>query len=92
MKIMQSRSSFIVLQVLDFLTTLLAFRLGAFEINPIVGHLTVMFGPVGGLLCSKLIAIFIAAGVRKRLWIVNTFYTGIVCWNIIIVGLLSRAR
>jgi hypothetical protein len=92
MKILQSRSSFIVLQILDFLTTLVAFRFGAFEINPIVGHLTVMFGPIGGLLCSKLIAIFIAAGVRKRLWIVNTFYTGIVCWNMIIVWLLTRTR
>ena len=92
MKILQSRVSFIVLQILDFLTTLLAFRLGAFEINPIVGHLTVMFGPIGGLICSKLIAIFIAAGVRKRLWIVNVFYSGVVCWNIIIMMLLSRTR
>ena len=92
MRILQSRSSFIVLQILDFLTTLLAFHLGAFEINPIVARLTVMFGPVGGVLCSKLIAIFIAAGVRKRLWIVNLFYSGIVCWNIIILVMLSIPR
>jgi hypothetical protein len=92
MRILQSRSSFIVLQILDFLTTLLAFHLGAFEINPIVARLTVMFGPVGGVLCSKLIAIFIAVGVRKRLWIVNLFYSGVVCWNIIILVLLSMTR
>jgi len=92
MRILQSRSSFIVLQILDFLTTLLAFHLGAFEINPIVARLTVMFGPVGGVLFSKLIAIFIAAGVRKRLWIVNLFYSGVVCWNIIILVLLSITR
>jgi hypothetical protein len=92
MKILQSRSSFIVLQILDLVTTLLAFHLGAFEINPLVARLTVMFGPIGGVLCSKLIAIFIATGVRRRLWIVNLFYSGVVCWNIIILVLLSLRR
>jgi hypothetical protein len=89
MRILQARSSFIALQILDFLTTLLAFHWGAFEINPIVARLATMFGPVGGVLCSKLIAIFIAFGVRKRLWIVNLFYVGVICWNIIVLVLLS---
>jgi len=51
MKILQARSSFIVLQVLDLVTTLIAFHYGAFELNPLVARLTTLLGPVGGVLC-----------------------------------------
>ena len=37
--VLTARSNFIVLQVLDF---------GAFEVNPLVGRLTNIFGPAGG--------------------------------------------
>ena len=79
MNLLQARITFVVLQVLDLLTTLAAFRVGAFEINPLVAHLTTLFGPVGGLVCSKLIALLLAWWVRKRLWMVNLFYAGIIC-------------
>jgi len=90
--LLQARITFVVLQVLDLLTTLAAFRVGAFEVNPIVAHLTTLFGPVGGLVCSKLIALLLAWWVRKRLWLVNLFYTGIICWNVYVLVVLSGAR
>ena len=90
--LLQGKLTFIVLQVLDFATTLLAFHAGAFEVNPLVARLTVFFGPMGGVLASKIIAVLIALGVRKRLWIVNVFYIGVVFWNVVILSLLFIAR
>ena len=85
MNLLQARITFVVLQVLDLLTTLAAFRVGAFEVNPLVAHLTTLFGPVGGLVCSKLIALLLAWWVRKRLWLVVLFYAGIICWNVYVL-------
>jgi len=79
-KLLQARITFVVLQVLDLLTTLAAFRVGAFEVNPLVAHLTTLLGPVGAVVCSKLIALLLGWWVRKRLWMVNLFYAGIICW------------
>ena len=31
-------------------------------------------------------------GVRKLVWVVNLFYTLVVCWNIIVVVALSTKR
>ncbi len=92
MNLLQERITFVVLQVLDLLTTLAAFRVGAFEVNPLVAHLTTLFGPVGGVVCSKLIALLLAWWVRKRLWVVNLFYAGIICWNVYVLVVLTRAR
>jgi len=91
-EILQAKSSFVVLQLLDLLTTLAAFHFGAFEVNPLVGHLTTLLGPAGGVLASKVIAVAIAFRVRRLLWIVNLFYAGVVCWNGVIVFALSHAR
>ena len=80
-KILFSRWTFVGLQVLDLITTLMAFRMGAMEVNPLVAHLAVYFGRTGGVVVSKLIAILIAMGVRRRIWIINLFYVGIIIWN-----------
>ena len=69
--IANSHWTFVGLQGLDLLTTMVAFRMGAYEVNPLVAHLTVSFGRFRGVLISKLIAIGIAMGVRKLLWIIN---------------------
>ena len=90
--ILQAKSSFIALQVLDLLTTLVAFHFGAFEVNPLVGHLTAALGPTGGVLFIKVIAVLIALRVRKLLWVVNLFYAGVVCWNTSVVLTLSHIR
>ena len=59
---MQAKSSFFVLQALDLATTLVAFHFGAFEVNPLVGRLTTLLGPTGGVLASKVVAVLIASG------------------------------
>ncbi len=85
----QTRTDFILLQVLDLVTTLIAFHFGGFEVNPLVAHFTTLLGPVGGVVASKLAAVLLALGVRKRLWIVNLFYTGVVFWNSFVVLALA---
>jgi hypothetical protein len=90
-KILQARSSFFVLQVFDLVTTLIAFHFGAFEVNPLVGRLTAVLGPTGGVLCSKAAAVLIALPIRKLLWVVNLFYIGVICWNTLILFALSHA-
>lgn len=86
---LRSHWTFAALQGLDLLTTLAAFRMGAFEVNPLVAHLTLQFGRLGGVLASKVIAVLIALGVRRLIWVVNIFYAGVVTWNVIILVLLS---
>jgi Domain of unknown function (DUF5658) len=81
--ILGSRWTFIGLQVLDLLTTLYAFHLGAMEVNPLVAHFTILFGRVQGVIVSKLVAVAIAMGVRRLLWVVNMIYIGVVGWNLI---------
>jgi len=91
--ILQAKSTFIVLQMLDLVTTLVAFHFGAFEVNPLVGHLTAVLGPTGGVLFGKVGAILIAFRVRRLMWVVNLFDTGVVCWNtLMVIALSSHAR
>jgi hypothetical protein len=87
--IFRSRWTFAVLQVLDLLTTLAAFHVGGFEASPLVARLTAQFGGFRGVLISKLMALMIAVGVRRLIWVVNLFYIGVVCWNILVLILLS---
>jgi hypothetical protein len=89
MKLLRGRPTFVILQLLDLLTTLVAFHVGAFEINPLVAKLTAYFGPVGGVLCSKVIAVLLALRLRRLLWVANVFYAGIVIWNLIVLFALS---
>lgn len=91
-RVLRSRWTFAALQVLDLLTTLVAFRVGAFEVNPLVAHLTFHFGRLRGVLISKVIAVAIAMRVRRLIWVVNLFYTLIVCWNVIVMIVLSMKR
>ena len=92
MKILQAKSIFFVLQGLDLITTLVAFHFGGFEVNPLVGRLTMFVGPTGGVVCGKLAAVLIALRVRKLIWVLNLFYIGVVCWNTLIVFALSHAH
>lgn len=88
-QIAQSKWTFVVLQVLDILTTLAAFHFGAFEANPLVARLTREFGVTGGLIAGKVIALLIVLGVRRRVWVVNLFYGAVVVWNVYVVLSLS---
>jgi len=86
---------FFYLQVLDFLTTLIGFRLGAAELSPFVRWLTDL-GPGTGVLMSKGIAVVLAGFCvwRQRFRIIrliNYWYAGLVMWNLmIIIVLVSR--
>lgn len=92
MKVLNTRISFAILQILDLLTTLAAFHVGAFEVNPLVAHLIALYGRVGGVALGKGIAVLLALGIRKRLWIINLFYIGVVCWNVFILISLAVRR
>ena len=72
--------------------TLAAFRVGGFEVNPLVANLTIHFGPVGGIVLSKVIAVLLMLGVRRRLWMVNLVYIGVICWNVVVVISLAVHR
>src|SRR5436190_878058 len=76
----------------EFATTLAAFRAGGFEVNPLVASLTIHFGRVGGVVLSKLIAVLLMLGVRRRLWMVNLFYIGVIFWNVVVVLSLVLRR
>jgi hypothetical protein len=85
----RSRWTFAALQALDLLSTLAAFQAGALEVNPLVANLTLHFGRFGGVLLSKMAAVAIAMGVRRLVWVVNIFYAGVVCWNVVVLIILS---
>jgi len=77
---------FLYLQVLDLLSTLIGFSLGNSEASPFV-RLLVHWGPVTGVVLSKILAVAIASIcllLRRRkliLWI-NYFYAALVVWNL----------
>jgi Domain of unknown function (DUF5658) len=77
---------FLYLQILDILTTLIGFSLGNTEASPFV-RLMVQWGPVNGLLVSKILAVGLAFAcllLRRRkliLWI-NYWYAAVVAWNL----------
>jgi Domain of unknown function (DUF5658) len=90
--VLQSKSGFIVLQILDLITTLVAFHFGGFELNPLVGRLTAVFGATGGVLFSKVVAVLIVFRVRKFMWFANLFYLVVVCWNVFVLLALSHVK
>ena len=51
---------FLYLQILDILTTLIGFSLGNQEASPMV-RMMVRWGPVNGLVISKIVAVGVAA-------------------------------
>jgi hypothetical protein len=77
---------FIYLQVLDFFTTLIGFKLGLAEASPFIRAL-LQFGPVLALVLSKLTALALAGACiamhRHYLirWI-SYWYAGLIAWNL----------
>ena len=77
---------FVYLQLLDGLTTLLGFRLGAQEASPIVRLLTDLH-PVAGLGISKAAAFLLAAlcywtGRYRVISWINYWFAALVVWNV----------
>jgi hypothetical protein len=80
---------FVYLQLLDLLTTLVGFRLGAAEASPFI-RLLMHFGPAAGVALSKLLALGLGAWCvyckKQHLMRVITFwYSGLVVWNLMIL-------
>ena len=80
---------FIYLQLLDLLTTLVGFKIGAAEASPVV-RLLMHAGPVTGVIASKVIALGLAGlciYLKKNHLIryANYWYSGLVLWNLVIL-------
>jgi uncharacterized protein DUF5658 len=89
---------FVVLQVLDILTTLLGLQLGAQEGSMFLGRL-MRAGPVAALLIAKIMAVLLVAVAlrfkRPRIVVfLNYWFAGVVSWNLAIILLtqLSMQR
>ena len=80
---------FVYLQVLDLLTTLVGFRLGASEASPFIRAL-MHFGPATGVVVSKLFALGLAGFCvylkKEHLvrWI-TYWYGALVVWNLMVM-------
>jgi hypothetical protein len=84
---------FILLQILDVATTMVVLAMGGSENNPIVAHL-MSFGPVGGLIVSKVFVISVAtAGAflhkARGIRLANVVFCGVVVWNVSIIARLA---
>jgi Domain of unknown function (DUF5658) len=80
---------FIVLQVLDILTTLLGMQLGARESSVFLGRLMHM-GPVAALLIAKIFAVLLVCAAMKfrrpRVVVfLNYWFAAVVSWNLVII-------
>jgi hypothetical protein len=86
---------FVYLQLLDILTTLVGFRLGAAEASPFI-RMLMHAGPAVGVILSKLLALGLGAFCvrRKRTHVIRwaSYWYGIlVVWNLMVV-LAARGR
>jgi hypothetical protein len=77
---------FVYLQVLDFLTTLVGFKLGVPEASPFVRSL-MHFGPSFAVAASKIMAISllglcVALGRSHLVRWINYWYAALIVWNL----------
>jgi hypothetical protein len=80
---------FIYLQLLDLLTTLVGFKLGAAEASPFI-RMLMHAGPVAGVAISKLMAVALGGlcvYLKKHHLIrwATYWYAGLVVWNLMIM-------
>lgn len=80
---------FVYLQLLDILTTLVGFRLGAAEASPFI-RMLMHAGPAVGVILSKLVALGLGAFCvhRKRYHVIrwaSYWYGVLVVWNLMVV-------
>jgi hypothetical protein len=80
---------FVYLQLLDLLTTLVGFRVGAAEASPFIRNL-MHLGPATGVLLSKAIALGLGGYCvyHKKfglIRLVSYWYGGLVVWNLMVL-------
>lgn len=78
---------FIYLQLLDFLTTLVGFKLGASEASPFIAKLIHATSPAWGVAASKVVGLGIgglcvALNRMKIVNWINYWYAALVVWNL----------
>ncbi|MGD0498581.1 MAG: hypothetical protein ABSC23_09120 [Bryobacteraceae bacterium] len=88
-----SLATFVALQALDALTTILGLRVGAKEASVFVGRL-IQLSPVAGLVLSKVFALILATaafGFRRPRIIVflNLWFAAVVTWNLAMILLVQ---
>jgi len=89
---------FVYLQLLDFLTTMVGFKLGAHEVSPFIAKLIHTTSPALGVAMSKMVGlaiggICVATGRIKLLSLANYWYAALVVWNMaMILTAASGAR
>ncbi|HVV44955.1 MAG TPA: hypothetical protein VHC72_07105, partial [Bryobacteraceae bacterium] len=81
---------FVYLQLLDFLTTMVGFRLGAHEVSPFIVKLIHSTTPAIGVAASKVVGLAIgglciASGRVKLLSLANYWYAALVVWNLAMI-------
>jgi len=81
--------AFIYLQLLDLLTTLVGFKMGASEASPFI-RVLMHAGPATGVAVSKLVALGlggVCVYLKKQHLIrwATYWYSGLVVWNLMIV-------
>ncbi|MDP3001363.1 MAG: DUF5658 family protein [Bryobacterales bacterium] len=79
---------FVLLQLLDFLTTLVGLRVGAGEASPFISWLMQATTPLTGLMIAKLIGVAWGAFCLLRhkpfaIRLANYFFAGVVVWNLV---------
>lgn len=80
---------FVYLQLLDLLTTLVGFRVGAAEASPFI-RMLMHAGPAVGVAISKLLALALGGWCvyRKKqqlMRVIIYWYSGLVVWNLMIL-------
>jgi hypothetical protein len=80
---------FIYLQLLDLLTTLVGFKLGAAEASPFI-RMLMHAGPAVGVLASKVLALALGGFCiyKRKFHLVrwaSYWYGGLVVWNLIVL-------
>jgi len=80
---------FIYLQLLDLLTTLVGFKVGAAEASPFI-RMLMHAGPLAGVAASKVLALGIGAlcvALNKGHLIrwVTYWYAGLIVWNLMVM-------
>jgi hypothetical protein len=81
---------FVYLQLLDFLTTLVGFKLGASEASPFIAKLIHSTSPALGVAASKIVGLGIgglcvALNRAKLIGWINYWYAGLIVWNLSII-------
>ncbi len=80
---------FLYLQVLDLLTTLVGFKMGAAEASPFI-RLLMQFGPTAGVAASKVVALALAGicfwmGKKHLVRWASYWYAVLVVWNLCVI-------